>query len=500
MQANDLLDGVFSGGGALGIAYAGALRAVQDHGFWFSRVAGTSAGAITSALIAAGYNAHEVEWLMAPPEAGIARPDSLPPSISEPIDLSTFLDFPESYGDIDPAVMRKTLLWKAIKLNAVDELLSRKLTRLPARGKLVDDLTDAIVALSFRKLEQPRHRVKAVLSSALRFYPEDTPVIGSFVPTPMEHIREEIADAAWKAFTNTVKDYRLFINWTFEGGLFEGRVLYEKIKALLEAKVWESRGLPVRAVRFKDLPLELAVVSVNTSHPDKEKRMQVRSKLTARNMEVAQAVRDSVSIPLFFEPRRYARGGNTFEIMDGGVASNFPFWLFTGAHEGYLRPSPEDEARPKLGLILDKDLDAPLPWGCPEPKWHVAGSRRGQSPYNVDALAQNPEFAFLARGSPFGEFTAIERVLRVVDVSIASELTMTAPWRSSVANTYPYHEASIPLKGYSALDFSVSNDLNAWRGMVDRGYEATTRTLVSAGLVATRARRENPYRRSAGRR
>jgi NTE family protein len=48
------LDGIFSGGGSLGMAYVGALRALQDHGFWFERVAGTSVGAMFSALIAAG--------------------------------------------------------------------------------------------------------------------------------------------------------------------------------------------------------------------------------------------------------------------------------------------------------------------------------------------------------------------------------------------------------------------------------------------------------------
>ena len=45
----------------MGIAYAGALRAVRDNGFWFRRVAGTSAGAMVAALIAAGYDAAEID-------------------------------------------------------------------------------------------------------------------------------------------------------------------------------------------------------------------------------------------------------------------------------------------------------------------------------------------------------------------------------------------------------------------------------------------------------
>lgn len=494
MHRTDKLDGIFSGGGSLGIAYVGALRAVREHGFWFARVAGTSAGSMVAALVAAGYDAAELEWLFAPSDSTIDRPDSLPSSITEPIDLSSFLDYPESSSDISPTIMRKTTLWNAIKLNAVDEILSKKLTGFPTRPHLVDDLTDRIIALSFGSLDHFRGRIKVVLNTALHFYPNDTPAIGSFVPITMEQLREDIADVAWRAFTNTVRDYRLFVNWTFEGGFFEGQVMYKKLKALLEAKVWESRGLPVRPVRFNDLPLELGVISANTSYPDEAKRMQVRTRLTAGNMEVARAVRDSMSVPLFFKPRKYTRGGNIFEIMDGGLICNFPFWLFTEGYEGYLRPSADDKARPKVGFILDKELDAPPDWGCPEPKWHIPGSREGLSPRNLEALAENPVFAALSPGGPFGEFVGIERALRVVDVTLASELTLTQPWRSSIKANYPYYEVHIPLKGYHGIDFSVNKDVKTWRGMVDRGYEATVAMLWDAGLIADTARKKNPYR------
>jgi predicted acylesterase/phospholipase RssA len=495
----DGLDGIFSGGGSLGIAYVGALKAVQEHGLWFTRVAGTSAGAMVAALVAAGYETAELEWLFAPLDSTLKRPESLPSSITKPVDLSSFLDYPESSSDIDSTIMRKTYLWRAIKLNAVDDLLNRKLTGLPTREMLVNDLAERIAALPVGKLDQYQNRIKAVLNTALHFYPDDTPAIGSFVPIKLEHLREDIADAAWRASTNTIREYRLFVSWTFEGGFFEGKVLYRKIKSLLEAKVWESRGLPVRPVRFNDLPLELGIISVNTSHPDKSKRMQVHTRLTAGNMEVARAVRDSMSVPLFFKPRKYTKEGNTFEIMDGGVIFNFPFWLFTGGHDDYLKPSAADNARPKIGFILDKDVDASPDWGCPEPKWHKQGSKEGILPDNVKALTENPHFAFLSWGglfsrSPFSEFIGVERALRVVDVFLASELTLTEPWRSSVKATYPYHEVYIPLKGYHWLDFTVNKDMKTWRGMVDRGYEATVRTLVDAGLIAGTARKKNPYR------
>jgi len=54
--------------------------------------------------------------------------------------------------------------------------------------------------------------------------------------------------------------------------------------------------------------------------------------------------------------------------------------------------------------------------------------------------------------------------LRLVDVSLAAELTFTEPWRSGIKETYPYYEVYIPVKGYNGLDFSVNKDIKTWRG------------------------------------
>lgn len=52
--------GIFQGGGAKGYAHVGALKAAEDRGIRFIRIAGTSAGAIIAALAAAGYTADEL--------------------------------------------------------------------------------------------------------------------------------------------------------------------------------------------------------------------------------------------------------------------------------------------------------------------------------------------------------------------------------------------------------------------------------------------------------
>src|SRR5690606_1602286 len=49
-----------------------------------------------------------------------------------------------------------------------------------------------------------------------------------------------------------------------------------------------------------------------------------------QQMEVARAVRMSTSIPFFFDPvmLQTPTSRKTFYIVDGGILSNFPMWLF----------------------------------------------------------------------------------------------------------------------------------------------------------------------------
>jgi predicted acylesterase/phospholipase RssA len=52
---------VFEGGGAKGVAYVGALRALEQRGLQIRATAGASAGAITATLVAAGFDASRLE-------------------------------------------------------------------------------------------------------------------------------------------------------------------------------------------------------------------------------------------------------------------------------------------------------------------------------------------------------------------------------------------------------------------------------------------------------
>ncbi|MCI0527831.1 MAG: patatin-like phospholipase family protein, partial [Nitrospira sp.] len=57
-------DAVFEGGGVKGIGLVGALSVAESKGYVWENVAGTSAGAIVAALVAAGYEASELKKII----------------------------------------------------------------------------------------------------------------------------------------------------------------------------------------------------------------------------------------------------------------------------------------------------------------------------------------------------------------------------------------------------------------------------------------------------
>lgn len=56
---------VMKGGGVKGIAYVGALEALEQYGYHFDHFVGASAGAITAAMLAVGYSPQELKKALA---------------------------------------------------------------------------------------------------------------------------------------------------------------------------------------------------------------------------------------------------------------------------------------------------------------------------------------------------------------------------------------------------------------------------------------------------
>ncbi|MEK4403760.1 patatin-like phospholipase family protein [Sporosarcina sp. FSL K6-6792] len=215
-----LIDGVFSGGGLKGFALVGAYQVLEEKGYRFHRVAGTSAGAILASFIAAGYSAKEIE-------------------------------------------------------------------------KMLDEQ-------DFQVLLDPRKTI---------------------IPLPL------------------MKWFQLY--WRL--GLYQGNALEN----------WFSEKLAAKDVyTFSDLPpgkLKLVASDLTNGKmivlPDDLEGYGI----SAESFPIARALRMSCGIPFFFEPVRLKVGKGETIVVDGGVLSNFPMWIFND--EG------GNTERPVLGLKLSRSQE-----------------------------------------------------------------------------------------------------------------------------------------------
>jgi len=204
------LDAVFEGGGVKGTALVGVVAVTQNLGYQFVNLAGTSAGAIVAALLAAGYTAEELKTVM------------------DALDYNRFKD---------------------------------------------EGLVDKI------------------------------PVFG--------HL----------------------LSLGFEKGIYEGAYFEGWIRDLLQAKGVRTFGDLVME-ESKDNPRYRYKVQVIATDISRGKMLVLPRDITdygldPDRLEVARAVRMSMSIPFFFEPvLLHDVNGTPSYIVDGGVLSNYPVWLF----------------------------------------------------------------------------------------------------------------------------------------------------------------------------
>ncbi|MCP8616834.1 patatin-like phospholipase family protein [Salirhabdus salicampi] len=217
------VDGVFSGGGVKAFALLGALKVVEHKGFEFERLAGTSAGAIIAAFIAAGYEVDEVIEMF------------------YEFDLTKFLD--ESTIDKTLPFVKWLLVYFRLGLYRGDQLEKWIEEKLAAKG--IHKFSD--------------------------------------FPTP------------------------------------------DKLKVIAS-----------------DLSIGRMVV-----FPDD---LQHFYQLDPNQFSVAKAVRISASIPYFFIPVKLRRSKNEKSILvDGGLLSNFPVWVF--------KLGDGRDERPVLGLKLSESVE-----------------------------------------------------------------------------------------------------------------------------------------------
>ncbi|WP_050615740.1 patatin-like phospholipase family protein [Bacillus testis] len=122
----------------------------------------------------------------------------------------------------------------------------------------------------------------------------------------------------------------LLLYWRL--GLYKGDALEAWIARLLAAK-----GI----ITFADLPGgSLRIVASDITNgkivvlPDELENYGIQGQV----YPVAKAVRISCSIPYFFEPVNIGTKRKPIFLVDGGVLSNFPMWLFDRGDKKPIRP------------------------------------------------------------------------------------------------------------------------------------------------------------------
>jgi NTE family protein len=116
-------------------------------------------------------------------------------------------------------------------------------------------------------------------------------------------------------------------------GLYKGDALEEWLESVLAAKGIKTFGdIPADSLRV--IASDITKGRIIT-FPDDLKNYGI----LPERFSVAKAVRMSASLPYFFEPGKiYTANGKKSLIVDGGVLSNFPIWVFQDEHAKPIRP------------------------------------------------------------------------------------------------------------------------------------------------------------------
>jgi NTE family protein len=246
--------GIFEGGGAKGLAHVGALKAVEGR-VSFLGLAGSSAGAIAAALVAAGYTADELYN----PKTG------------------------SGILNIDYPYLLRRGWWDEWK-------------------KFAADFKQTFCNVS----------MKRAWAYSLLFYLRNCQVL--------DRIEER-------------------------HGVFETDLLESWINDRLLQKLKSTKQIAptVECVLFKHLAMPLKLVASNISRQNVTTFSQ---ELTPEH-QVAKAVVASASLPFFFIPTKTPEG---HFLLDGGLLSNFPAWLFDAERRKF------GPLTPTLGFRLVPEL------------------------------------------------------------------------------------------------------------------------------------------------
>lgn len=361
----------FQGGGGLGYAYLGAVKALEDPKIGLLPVkpsvpgllrgiSGASAGAITATLVALGCRSDELVTIFSERERFLAFYDGPDCGKCRGIDVQ------------NPTGTKLSLLQKTDTGTTTIEVAK--------------DLLDLVAAL------------REVQDQALKLAISQSRNMGSVGPalllmllisgvTNRSSVEKKIADIK-KDYPFTQKIFKrpqdYLLNLTNDRGIFPGFAIREFLRDTIRKRILKI-GAPARIIKddaanidFKTFlavtGIDLRISGTNIS----QRKTFIFSAATTPDFSVAEAVGISSCYPLVFkpvyikaDPRDKALGPLRGLWVDGGVLNNFPIHAFDVAKSKAVVPNLnpatlgfmlQDGAPNQQDTFLDPEKDdAPLP-------------------------------------------------------------------------------------------------------------------------------------------
>lgn len=132
-----------------------------------------------------------------------------------------------------------------------------------------------------------------------------------------------------------------WLNLYKRNGLYKGKMLEKWFKQKLATKgIYCFGDLPKGALKLVASDLTNGKILVL---PDDLKNYGI----DCERFPISRALRMSCGLPFFFEPVHLKNGEHDYVIVDGGVLSNFPLWIYDNGHK----------ERPVLGMKLSSSSD-----------------------------------------------------------------------------------------------------------------------------------------------
>jgi NTE family protein len=229
---------------------------------------------------------------------------------------------------------------------------------------------------------------------------------------------ESFKDEGWE---DRVPLARRPLSLVRDRGIYEGRRFLAWIGELLEAKGVEVFGDLVHPEFAAESRYRYRVQVIASDVTARRllvlPRDAQRFGVDPDALPVAEAVRMSMGIPLFFEPWIWRANGAREDhlIVDGGVLSNFPVWLFD---------SPGEPAWPTFGLMLVE----------PEPRVSVAeridGSNGSSDPGLVGFVKSLVQTMLEAHDRMYLENASYVRTIQVPTLGVRTTEFDLSPTRA----------------------------------------------------------------------